>query len=531
VGDERSVVDLADRVVDPRRASIGYALVLIAFGALANPLAHAVYESLDIEPLAASALRDNADPEPPPPDADVTPLVILLLDGLRVDESERSAPIEALRARGMSGEVELTEMPTLSRPFYHALLTGVPQRGSGVRRNRPGQRQVFDSLADRVRAASGEVAFVSEDLDWMPVLFARDGDVDHHGLDALEAPLAEVLAGISSGDGPLLTVIHVLAIDESAHEHGIDSAEHRRALSLGDRVTSAVSEATFGRAFLAVLSDHGHIAVGGHGGDEPEVRFAPFVLVGDGVSVGRLERTLAVEELAPSLASWIGVAPPRMSVAEAAPELAGPAATRRPLASRRATLMEAATDADRAARLRRWGWLGPLTVLLVFMGLGATKRSFGVLDRGTFLAPALVGLGLVAIHLFLLERPFTLSALDDPTRQSYRVAAIAAGLALPSIPIAAAIARRARGDAFAMHLRRAAGGVGWAAIAFTAVVVVGVGGSLAPWPPTAFGVYAPILGFAGGGGAAGVAAIVLICTAFSGSKKGALAPVDREPAL
>jgi len=532
VGEKQSVVELADRPVDPRRASIGYALVLVAFAASVNPVANQVYETLDLPPLAVTGLEEHADPTPLPPSGPLEPLVVLLLDGMRVDESERSAPIEALRSRGMSGIVELTEMPTLSRPYYHALLTGVPQRGSGVRRNRPGQRQVFDSLPDRVRAAGGEVAFIAEDLDWMSVLFARDGDVDHSGPDALEGPLSDVLNRLTTGSGTAFTLIHVLAIDESAHDYGIDCEEHRRALSLGDRVVSDVAEAAFGRALLAVMSDHGHIAVGGHGGDEPDVRFAPFILVGDGVPHGRLDRHLAVEELAPTLASWMGTPPPRMAVTDAAPELAGPAALERPLVTRRATLLTAATNADRAAQLRRWGWLVPLTALLILMGLGATKRSFSGLDLGTLIAPAFVATALAVIHLYVLNRPFTMSALDDPTRQGYRLAAIAGVLALVSIPSAAAIARRRAHDTWPMHLRRAAGGVGWASLSFAAVAVVGVGGTLGPWPPTAFGVYAPILAFASGGGAAAAAGIVLIISAFSRTTTiVGPAPVDQSEAL
>ncbi len=539
----KSVLDLADRVVDPRRASIGYACVLIAFAASANFFAHTFYETLDAPPRALAVLRDQADAVSPPLETPLSPLVIVLLDGMRVDESERSPPIEALRSRGSFGRIELGEVPTLSRPFYHALLTGVPQRGSGVRRNKPGQRQVLDALSDRVRDAGGQVAFVAEDLDWMSVLFAHEGDIDHHGPDALGAPLDDVLARIAAGEGPALTVVHVLGVDETAHDHGIDSDAHRRALRRADEVVTRVSEATFGRALVAVMSDHGHIAAGGHGGDEPEVRFAPFVFVGDGVPSGPLARTLSPAELAPTFASYIGVAPPRSSVADAAPELAGPAAVDRPLARRRATILEAATDAERGARSGRLGWLLPLVFLLSAMGLGATKRSFTRLDAGTLLAPFLVAASTYLVHRFVLERPFTLSALDHATTQGYRVALIASVSAVVAIPLAALVARRLRKEAFVMHLRRAAAGVGWASLTFTAWALALAGGALGPWPPRAFDVYAPVFAFAACGGAALVAAIFLLGGAVrpppapgspppSGDRnEPAVSPVDPRPAL
>jgi predicted permease len=165
------------------------------------------------------------------------------------------------------------------------------------------------------------------------------------------------------------------------------------------------------------------------------------------------------------------------------------------------------------------------------MGLGATKRAFGGLDLGTFLAPAVIAVVVYLVHVHVLNRPFTLSALDDATRQGLRVAAITMTIALPAIFAAAFLARLRSGRELVMHLRRAAGGVGWAALTFTLAVIVVTGGTLGPWPPSPFGVYAPILGFAGGGGSAVVAAIVLIFSLFLRSSRAAPSPVDPKPAL
>ncbi|MBW2461529.1 MAG: hypothetical protein JRH11_07770, partial [Deltaproteobacteria bacterium] len=422
-------------------------------------------------------------------------------------------------------------LPTLSQPYYHALFTGVPPRGSGVRRNQQGQRQVFDALPDRVRHAGGTVSFVTEDNDWMAVFFAAEGDGDAHGPDALDGPLAELLAEIGGGAGPTLSLIHVLSVDESAHDHGVDSAAHRRALALAERVTREVAEATFGRTLLAVVSDHGHIGPGGHGGDEPEVRRVPLILVGDGVPHARVDRALAVEELAPTFASWMGVPPPRAAVAPPATEVAGAFVVDPAPATRRGALLTEATALEAKARRSRLGWLLPVVALLVLMGLGATKRSFGGFDIGSLLAPVLVFVGVLGAHQVILGRPFTMSALDDATRQGIRVAITGAFAALVCIPAAAAVARSRAGDGFRAHLRRAAGAVGWASVAATAFTVAVVGGTLGPWPPTAIGVYAPILAFTGCGGAALAAGLMLIASALTGSPREARTPVDQSAAL
>ncbi|MBW2462475.1 MAG: hypothetical protein JRH11_12575, partial [Deltaproteobacteria bacterium] len=118
-----SVLVLADRVVDPRRASLGFAAVLLVFAASAQPLVHVVYETLDVVPRVVPVLRQHQDPAPAPATtgASPRPLVVLLLDGLRLDEAEHSSALSALRDRGVSAVVELEDLPTLSQPYYHAL--------------------------------------------------------------------------------------------------------------------------------------------------------------------------------------------------------------------------------------------------------------------------------------------------------------------------------------------------------------------------------------------------------------------------
>ena len=130
---------LSTRVIDPRAASKGFVVVAL----LAMPLLWWMAESLwvhaDHETDATRALRDFADrgdangvdPAPSSP----RPLAILLVDGLRVDEAERSPALRAFRAGALHGTVRYPR-PTLSTGAYHALVTGTPNRLSGVFTNR-----------------------------------------------------------------------------------------------------------------------------------------------------------------------------------------------------------------------------------------------------------------------------------------------------------------------------------------------------------------------------------------------------------
>jgi hypothetical protein len=281
-------------------------------------VADSMYDTANRPPEALRGLREAADAGRGSRGGPARRGVILVIDGLRVDEAERLSTWRRLRGRSdVSTAVVALPLPTLSTAYYHALLTGVPPDGSGVRTNRFTQRARLDSLADRVRASGGMVAWVAEDLDWFPRLFARGRDRRATGVDALGAPLRDELARLAGGRGAGLTVIHVVSVDDTAHASGIDAEAHRIALRVADRVMTQVERAAAAAgAVLLVVGDHGHIRNGGHGGDEPEVARAPLLLRAPGLMRGRAGE-IRVEQIAPTLAAWMGVDPPRSAVARA----------------------------------------------------------------------------------------------------------------------------------------------------------------------------------------------------------------------
>jgi hypothetical protein len=66
-------------------------------------------------------------------------------------------------------------------------------------------------------------------------------------------------------------MVHVLAIDEAAHRGGLGGRDYDDAVAAADAVLAALVEAAPAAQWL-VLSDHGHVAGGGHGDAEDEVR-------------------------------------------------------------------------------------------------------------------------------------------------------------------------------------------------------------------------------------------------------------------
>lgn len=510
-----SVVERADRPVPGRPAAVVYAVTLLGVLAVARPLTHALWDTANHVPGALSVLREHRNP-PAEARPAVRPAVVVLLDGLRSDRVQRMPALSRLARQGGRATVDLPH-PTVSKAFYHAFLTGVPPRGSGVRTNRFDGPARLDSLADRVRAHGGRCTWVLEELDWLAVMHAEQPpDEVVSSPSALDEPLERALEQVGR-QGRWLTVVHATRADAAAHDHGAASEAYAEALAVADDVVGRVAEATRGRdVVLAVLSDHGHIDPGGHGGAEEIVRRVPFVLRAPALDGERAPSELRVAHVAPTLAAWMGLPPPRSAVASAAPGLRPrepyPAAPE--MARGRAALLERATDMERARRGRRRLWLVPLWLLLTASALGATKRAFSGFDRTTVIAPALWAALVLLAHRLIWDRPFSLSALDAVNRHATRLGLTSLVAAALAVIVAVAISARGSGAHRHTRIRRAAASTAWASLTAATFVAAWMGGAVGPWPSSPLLYYGAVLGPAAMAGACLAAAGALFATAW-----------------
>lgn len=277
---------------------------------------------------ADRAWSSLVDYSPVPPAATVGPaagpalsprVVLVLVDGLGVDSAREVPALGALSRRGAAFTCAVSP-PSLSRPGRATLLTGAPPHVHGATTNfHSGRPAVAPSLLDGLRGAR-----VWGSKLW-PGLFPRGFDggahvtrVDiHHAehRDKAEAlfaaerdAVAEAVAALDHDLG--FAVIDLLGVDSSSHDHGVASPEQRDALRHVDAMLQSVALAVVERGgTLVVTADHGHVAEGGHGGDEPEVTAVPLVLAGAGVRAGA-RGTCAHLDVAPTLAALLGVAAP-----------------------------------------------------------------------------------------------------------------------------------------------------------------------------------------------------------------------------
>lgn len=326
--------------------------------------------------------------------------VVVLVDGADEPSFERAMSDGTLAPVAWWRPFD-TGTPSLSRPGYHVLFTGAPQEVSGVRNNAYTGPARLDTLMDRARDAGATVAWALETVDWMYALGGRPGEAYLRGVDALDI---DRLAELSRRHA--LVMVHWTRSDHAGHDHGAASPEYQRVVRESLARASALHRLLAGEPVaLFVGSDHGHAAVGGHGGPEPEVTRVRWVRLGtDRVAEGTARRVSATA-MAATIAHAMGLPPPRSALA------CGLRATDAPPLPEgfcRAALARS-TRAQAARTPPRWG-LRSAVMLAVLAVAGAIARRHGARARAALLAAGAMVLGALVGHA-LLGGGWTLTAI------------------------------------------------------------------------------------------------------------------------
>jgi hypothetical protein len=213
---------------------------------------------------------------------------VVLIDGLGASTAARLPTWSALCKRGLSLTVDVG-FPTVSLPVEVSLWTGLTQQQTGVmfRSDRP-----LVPPLDRRGIPShvlGSTA-IAENHGWIArsLGFAHTEPEQgaHPELDLDPEPWKEVwqaraLAAVASDTR--LAFVHILRVDTWGHRKGQASTEYASAASESDAILAQlVAAAPDARWFL--LSDHGHLPGGGHGGEDREVRQVQHCIVGPGIA-------------------------------------------------------------------------------------------------------------------------------------------------------------------------------------------------------------------------------------------------------
>ncbi len=256
-------------------------------------------------------------PQPGQPlgDASTQRLVIVLIDGLRYDTSLKTdtmPTLASLRAQGAYAKMH-SQAPSFSEPGYSTIFTGAwPWVNDGPVFNLEYEdipTWTQDNLFTAAHAAGFKTAISG--YYWFEKLVPQsDVDLSFYtpGEDktADEEVMNAALPWLENNQAQLV-LIHLDQVDYAGHhEGGAKSIAWDQAAQRSDAwLAKVVATLDFSKDTLLVLSDHGHIDAGGHGGQDAVVLQEPFVLVGAGVKPGD-HGDLNMVDVAPTLAALLG---------------------------------------------------------------------------------------------------------------------------------------------------------------------------------------------------------------------------------
>jgi hypothetical protein len=270
-----------------------------------------------------SPLRDTPPTPGTPLDTAITRRVVLVLvDALRNDTSHKGdvMPFLAeLRQQGAWATMH-SRPPSYSEPGYTVLLTGAwPDLSDGPPINLEYEEIPTFTQDDLFSAAhrAGLKTAISG-YAWFEKLVPQEAVTASFytpGEDQ-EADRQVVEAALPWLDDPSyqLILIHIDQVDYAGHHEGgpQDPRWDAAAQRSDDLIRQIAAKLDSSQDTLVVLSDHGQIAQGGHGGQDAITLIEPFVIAGAGVKPGEYP-DIQMADVAPTLAAILGANIPATS--------------------------------------------------------------------------------------------------------------------------------------------------------------------------------------------------------------------------
>ncbi len=237
-------------------------------------------------------------------------VVVIVVDGLRVDMSKQMSSYNRLRQAG-ADLIATTGQPSLSDPGAAVIASGTYQEIHGVTTNWYEGLLKVDSIVAAAKRAGlrtgvaggkgyqqlhGTNIDVGKFFDWYDTDPLRyDNDV--------EKASKELLAMDPKVN---FFFVHYSETDNEAHAHGGVSKEYTQAAQNIDKhIQNFLAQVDLTKTTVIMTADHGHIDTGGHGGWETIVTQVPLVMAGPGIKPGKYG-TVGQGDIAPTVAALLG---------------------------------------------------------------------------------------------------------------------------------------------------------------------------------------------------------------------------------
>lgn len=253
-------------------------------------------------------------------------VILVILDGLRFDVAQTFMGYLAhlVETDQASFYKVKAELPTLSRPLYEVLLTGVPTSVSGITANEVArlshQKSVFHLAVEHgLTTAAAAYSWFSELYNGFPFdpFTERQQHSEQrpiqHGVfywsdDYPDSHLFADGEWLRLMYQPNFMLVHPMGIDYTGHCFGGESLEYRNCAAAMDSLLAQYVPRWQSAGYTVVITaDHGMNADKNHGGSLPDVRETPLFCLGPEFEPGIYEDELSQLAIAPLLCHLLGI--------------------------------------------------------------------------------------------------------------------------------------------------------------------------------------------------------------------------------
>ncbi|MVT82002.1 alkaline phosphatase family protein [Pantoea agglomerans] len=230
--------------------------------------------------------------------------ILVVLDGLSNQVAQHAMGyLHAECSQGNGFYYRMTcELPSLSRPLYECILTGVPPVRSGIIHNGVSrlsrERSIFHfARSAGLTTAAAAYHWVSELYNQTPFVPARDRHTDAPDLPIQyghfysddsypDSHLFEDAESLRLRHDPDFLLIHPMNIDDAGHKSGLSSPQYRNRARIADGLLSQWMPLWLAEGYqVMVTADHGMNDDRSHGGILPEETTVPLFVFGRAFSL------------------------------------------------------------------------------------------------------------------------------------------------------------------------------------------------------------------------------------------------------
>lgn len=257
-------------------------------------------------------------------------IILVLCDALRYDVARDNMGFlgHLVETKQSSLYKIIGELPSMSRPMYETVHTGVPSSVHGVVANSVVRTSKMPNVFQSVRGAGGVTAasafcWVSELYNRAPYDYINDKEVDDENLaiqhgrfytedDYPDLEVFRTAALLVRKFSPNYLLVHPMGLDYRGEMFGADTKEYRNHATTQDMYLAPLlmEWRELGHT-VCVTGDHGINKDGSHGGPTLEQREVPlFVIQPNAPGKGDTGEVVSQLQLAPTILTLLGLSIP-----------------------------------------------------------------------------------------------------------------------------------------------------------------------------------------------------------------------------